>query len=61
MNSDFFTQLELALATERLDAYRRDGADEITTFSRYLLNMALCEALYSPIQFAEIALRNAIH
>jgi hypothetical protein len=61
MNSDFFTQLETALATERLDAYRRDGVDEITTLSRYLLNMALCESLYSPLQLAEIALRNAIH
>ena len=61
MNTDFFSRLEDVLATERLDAFRQDGADEITTFSRYLLNMALCESLYSPLQFAEIALRNAIH
>lgn len=61
MNTEYFAQLEKVLATERLDAYRQDGVDEITTFSRYLLNMALCETLYSPLQFAEIALRNAIH
>lgn len=61
MNIKYFSQLEKVLATERLDAYRQDGANEITTFSRYLLNMALCESLYSPLQFAEIALRNAIH
>jgi hypothetical protein len=61
MNVVFFEQLETVLATERLDAYRQDDADEITTLSRYLLNMALCESLYSPLQFAEIALRNAVH
>jgi len=61
MNIEYFSHLEKVLATERLDAYRQDGADEITTFSRYLLNMALCESLYSPLQFAEIALRNAMH
>lgn len=61
MNTGFFTQIESVLAVERLDAYRQDGANEITTLSRYLLNLALCEALYSPLQFAEIALRNAIH
>ncbi len=61
MNSEYFTQIESVLAVERLDAYRQDGANEITTLSRYLLNLALCEALYSPLQFAEIALRNAIH
>ena len=57
MDGEFFTHIESILATERLDAYRQDGADEITTLSRYLLNMALCESLYSPLQFAEIALR----
>ena len=61
MNIKYFSHLEEILATERLNAYRQDGANEITTFSRYLLNMALCESLYSPLQFAEIALRNAIH
>lgn len=29
--------------------------------ARYLLNMALCESLYSPLQLCEIALRNSIH
>lgn len=61
MNSEYFSHLECVLATERLNAYRHDEADEITTLARYLLNMAICEALYSPLQFAEIALRNAIH
>jgi hypothetical protein len=61
MNSAFFQQIEVILATERLDAYRQDGASPATTLARYLLNMALCESLYSPLQMAEIALRNSLH
>lgn len=61
MNNDFFKGLETALAVERLDAYRQDQASELITLSRYLWNMALCEALYSPLQMAEVALRNQIH
>ena len=51
----------MMLAPERLDAYRQDGAPPVTTLARYLWNMALCESLYSPLQMAEIALRNSLH
>ena len=61
MNSAFFQQIENILHTERIDAYRQDGADHTVTLSRYLLNMALSESLYPALQFAEIALRNAVH
>jgi hypothetical protein len=62
MNSEFFQKVQEGLAAERLGAYRlKDNADELTTLSRYLLNMALCESLYSPLQLSEVALRNAIH
>ncbi|MBI1783617.1 hypothetical protein HYR69_00605 [Candidatus Sumerlaeota bacterium] len=61
MNPTFFQQIESNLAQERLDAYRKDGATPAITLARYLWNMALCEALYSPLQIAEIALRNALH
>lgn len=61
MNPEFFDRLEIALASERLDAYRHDGAEPLITLARYLWNMALCESLYSPLQTAEIALRNALH
>lgn len=61
MNSAFFQKLEAILAPERLDAYRRDGVSPETTLARYLWNMALCESLYSPLQIAEIALRNSVH
>jgi hypothetical protein len=61
MNPAFFQKIEGIIHTERIDAYRQDGVDEKTTLSRYLLNMALSEALYPALQFSEIALRNAVH
>jgi hypothetical protein len=62
MNPFFFQQIEKSLAEERLDAYRQqDGASPVLALARYLWNMALCEALYSPLQITEVALRNAIH
>ena len=61
MNLKFFDNLQLALASERLDVYRQDGAEPLITLARYLWNMAVCESLYSPLQMAEIALRNALH
>ncbi len=59
MDSDFFCKISVALSPDRLSVYRQDGADERITLARYLWNIALCETLYSPLQMAEIALRNA--
>lgn len=61
MNSTFFQEILSIVSQERLDAYRQDGADEATTLGRYLWNAALSESLYSPLQMAEVALRNAVH
>ncbi|MCC7279718.1 MAG: Abi family protein [Chromatiaceae bacterium] len=61
MNQDFFRKIENILHEERIDAYRQDGADPALTLARYSLNMALGESLYPALQFAEVALRNAIH
>ena len=61
MDPIFFRQVETHLNPERLGAYRQDGVDDAIALARYLLNMALCESLYSPLQFAEISLRNAMH
>ena len=61
MHPAFFQQIAGILHTERIDAYRQDGADHASTLSRYLLNLALSEALYPALQFSEIALRNAVH
>ena len=65
MNPVFFKQIEQGLSTERLAAYAIPhggvAPDQCATLARYLLNMALCESLYSPLQLCEIALRNSIH
>ena len=61
LNTAFFDQMESILHSERINAYRQDGAPQKLGLARYLLNMALSEALYPTLQFAEIALRNAIH
>ncbi|ADE53175.1 Abi family protein [Coraliomargarita akajimensis] len=61
MNPDTYEQLRQTLAPERIEAYGNAEDDPKLIFARYLLNMALCESLYSPLQFAEIALRNRIH
>ena len=61
MNASFFQQIEAILHAERIDAYRQDGAAQALTLARYMLNMALSESLYPSLQFAEIALRNAVH
>jgi hypothetical protein len=61
MNATFFQKIEGILHTERIDAYRQDGADAKLTMARYSLNMALSESLYPALQFSEIALRNTIH
>jgi hypothetical protein len=61
MNNEFFNYVDVALAPSRLDAYRQDAPGHAVTLARYLLNMAVCESLYSPLQIVEIALRNAVH
>lgn len=61
MNSDFLARMDHALAVERLEVYRQDGVSAEIGFARYLLNLALCESLYTPLHLAEVALRNAIH
>lgn len=61
MQESFFTALRQTLSQERLEVYGSDGAASATVAARYLLNMALCESLYSPLQLCEVALRNSIH
>jgi hypothetical protein len=61
MQELFYRNIKESISSERLEAYCKDGADECTTLARYLWNIAVCESLYSPLQIAEIALRNAIH
>ena len=46
-------------------AYRGEPSEGLTeedlALARYLLNVALCESLYTPLHLCEIGLRNAIH
>ncbi|MDQ8209146.1 hypothetical protein QEH52_16590 [Coraliomargarita sp. SDUM461003] len=54
MNSSGYDQISPELAPERLGAYGTDSDQPQLILARYLLNMALCESLYSPLQMAEI-------
>ncbi|MBN2435099.1 MAG: Abi family protein [Spirochaetes bacterium] len=58
---DFYKSVISALSLERMESYGDCKTDSLAVVSRYLLNMALCENLYQPLQSCEIALRNAIH
>lgn len=57
----FFERVAHTLSVERLESYGADAASPTVTLARYLLNLALCEALYSPLQLCEVALRNSLH
>lgn len=61
MQRDFYNQLEANLSEARMSVYNADNKGPCTALARYLLNAALSEALYSPLQLCEVALRNSIH
>lgn len=54
--------IERALSPARLARYLGSGnSDRQHALRLYVWNIRLCEALYLPTQFCEVALRNAIH
>lgn len=57
----FIDLVASCLSVERLESYGTDGATPTIALARYLLNLALCESLYSPLQLCEVALRNQLH
>lgn len=57
----FYSQVISALSTERMGSYGDCTKNAKSVLARYLLNMSLCECLYAPLQYCEVALRNAIH
>lgn len=66
MNSGYTAEqlaaLEEALSSERLARYvQLTNGDTEAALEKYVLNTRLSEALYTPLQGLEIALRNAIH
>jgi len=54
-------KIQQALTEDRLLAYGQDGADLQLVLARYLWNLAICESLYTPLQLAEVSLRNSIN
>lgn len=55
-------QLDELLSTERFGRYLAwAGGDREKAFELYALNTALSEALYTPMQMLEVALRNRFH
>ncbi|MGC4107989.1 MAG: hypothetical protein QM753_16825 [Thermomicrobiales bacterium] len=56
-----YDSLMISISRERLEAYRRDGDDDLATIANYFWNIELSEALYPILQAFEIALRNSIH
>jgi len=54
--------LEVALSLERFGRYLAwAGGDRAQALDLYALNIRLSEALYTPLQMLEVALRNRIH
>ncbi len=60
-DQDFYKKIISALSIERMNAYGDVNKQQKLVLARYMLNMALCESLYSSLQFCEVALRNSIH
>lgn len=61
MVTQYVAALELPVSRQRLEGCRPAGSDDLSMVATYLWNRALAEALYSPLQVLEIALRNSIH
>lgn len=61
MQAGFYSAIEAGLSPARLGAYGADHPGPCVVLARYLLNAALAESLYSPLQLCEVALRNSIH
>ncbi len=49
------------LSHDRFEACRYQGEDDARTLRRVVWNTALSEALYTPLQGLEVAVRNAVH
>lgn len=60
MIDQFVAELRQAISSPRLERYRKDGTD-LDMLTNYFWNMALADALLSPLGTVEIMLRNTIH
>jgi hypothetical protein len=53
--------LQAAISTPRLDAYRQSGGSHLDMVVNYFWNIELAAAIVPPLHACEVALRNAIH
>lgn len=61
MAQRFVRSLEPWISHARMEAHRPPQGEDLDMLGAYLYNMALCEALYTPLGFLEVALRNSLH
>lgn len=59
--SSLFASFSRSVSPGRIEAYRRDGDDDLETLTRYAWNICLCEALYPVLQILEVGFRNSLH
>lgn len=57
----FFASFSRSVSSGRIEAYRRDGDNDLETLTRYAWNICLCEAFYPVLQILEVGFRNSIH
>lgn len=62
MPSVYVNSLHIPISPERLESYRpTPESNDLEMVVTYFWNVALCEALYPPLQALEVTLRNGIH
>ena len=61
MATQFVAKIDPWVSTDRLEAYRPAGGTDREMVVNYLYNLVLNEALYTPLSFLEITLRNSLH
>jgi hypothetical protein len=61
LEENTFKDFERIVSRHRLQRYRRATKSKQEAVALYLWNVALSEALYSPLHFFEVAFRNATH
>jgi hypothetical protein len=59
--TSLFQQFTRVCSSDRIEAYRNAGEDDLEALTRYVWNTSLCESLYPSLQNLEIGLRNSIN
>jgi hypothetical protein len=56
-----FEGFRTSISAQRLDIYRSKNSTDLEVLTYCLFNTAVSESFYSPLQFLEVGLRNAMH